>query len=914
MHSEQLAQHVLGSRAAFLELTGDAARQQTQCLISLLQRNRTTKIGQQYAFSQIASVADFQSTVPVTTYQQIASDIQATAAGEEDLLFAGSALVMEPTGGSGASNRSGLKLIAYSGQSLVEFQNMVRPWLDDLFQTYPELISCSAYWSISPTNREALPLLINGPIPIGLPTDAHYLGDALGDALFRSLSVPPSVGSITDHNQWALATLCHLLNDENLGLVSVWSPTFWLDLTTIAVQRSSDVLAAFESHHIAISAERRLMLNEQLPLANFVEIWPKLKVISCWADASAQVYIPALQRRFPHCLVQGKGLLATEGAMSFPLMVDRNNYQHVLALNSGFFEFAPLGQTAESNGNLKLCHELDIGAQYRIFLTNSSGLYRYDIGDEIEVTGFLGTAPCFKFLGRGASTVDLCGEKLSESFVGQAIAGALLESNLSCCAVLTPVAQVTLARGYQLVIDQVLSSLQTQRLASALDSALSANPQYAYARKLGQLQSIQLVYLANLQQRWLQRALAKGQQLGDIKPPVLTQDNDWLNNDSNIFYALSTPRYELSLAGAADDEGLKRRMAADIMRGSIDISFRREPSYFSASHIQGDKVDVIQCKSVRTGHIVGLSCRAQTWLNLQGKPTRFGYLADLRGEPSVRGGTLLARGIKALQILQDREPIEQHFCVIFEGNREIEKLLTSKRVGLPVFERVTRVLTPAIMLGRPKPLIKVPQLHFRIATQADLAAIAEFLQRELAHKNYSPFISLEELESGKFKSIRAENYYLAINQKTIVACVAAWDQSAYRQTHVEAYHGALRLAKPFINIAAGIANAFGMQANGIRKLPHAGQPIGFVYIALAAAEENNFTYFEALLRFTYNQLCASNYHYMFTSLCEDDVLSKATAPYKHIPAAGVVYRVNFHGQKLIASDSNKINYIEAACL
>jgi hypothetical protein len=383
--------------------------------------------------------------------------------------------------------------------------------------------------------------------------------------------------------------------------------------------------------------------------------------------------------------------------------------------------------------------------------------------------------------------------------------------------------------------------------------------------------------------------------------------------EGNIFASLCTPRYELCLACAKDDLGLKRRMAADVMRGSIDISFRREPSYFSASHIQGDKVDVIQCQSRLDDRIVGLSCRAQTWLNIAGVPTRFGYLADLRGEPSVRGGTLLARGIKALQILQAREPIARHYCVIFEGNREVENLLTSKRAGLPVFDRVTRVLTPAIMLGRTLAPIDVPKIRFRVATQGDLPAVVDFLQRELARKNFSPVISIEELQQGKFKSIRTEDFHLACNGNTIVACLAAWDQSDFRQTHVEAYHGNLRIARPFVNCVVGLASAFGIQARGLKKLPQPGQPVSFVYIALAAAEQNNLTYFEALLRFTYNRLCKLKYHYMITSFCEDDVLAKATSAYKQIPAAGVLYQVRFEGQS-ITDLSNRINYVEAACL
>jgi hypothetical protein len=543
LRSDSIAQEVSGSRASFLELTKDVASQQATFLHSIIQRNRHTQFGLRFDFSGMQSVADFQATVPITSYAQIATEIEATAAGAEGVLMPGRAVVMEPTGGSGATNTSGAKLIAYSEQSLFEFQAMVRPWLDDLFQTYPTLAGCSAYWSISPAVRATTARQNTNAVPIGLPTDAHYLGDALGQALFLSLSVPPSVGSITDHDKWALTTLCYLLADEKLGLVSVWSPTFWLDLTTTAFARSSEVLDAFETIGVAISVERLTFLRKHLGTGDFNGdfngdfslIWPDLKVISCWADASAQTYIPVLQARFPLSVIQGKGLLATEGAMSFPLSNDQRSYVHVLAINSGFFEFMPLDKA----GLTKLAHELAFGEQYRIILTNSSGLYRYDMGDEIEVTGFVGSAPCFKFLGRGTAVVDLCGEKLSESFVAQAIVESLQElgnkydefrrgGHRVRCAVLLPVADIVLARGYQLVVDTELSAEHGDFLAEKVDAALQANPQYEYARKIGQLQPLQIEFVATLQQQWLARALARGQQLGDVKPPVLTQDSSWL--------------------------------------------------------------------------------------------------------------------------------------------------------------------------------------------------------------------------------------------------------------------------------------------------------------------------------------------------------------------------------------------------
>lgn len=52
------------------------------------------------------------------------------------------------------------------------------------------------------------------------------------------------------------------------------------------------------------------------------------------------------------------------------------------------------------------------------------GLWRYRLGDLVEVDGFIGATRSLRFLGRGASVSDLCGEKLAETFATRAIAAA----------------------------------------------------------------------------------------------------------------------------------------------------------------------------------------------------------------------------------------------------------------------------------------------------------------------------------------------------------------------------------------------------------------------------------------------------------------------------------------------------------
>jgi hypothetical protein len=75
---------------------------------------------------------------------------------------------------------------------------------------------------------------------------------------------------------------------------------------------------------------------------------------------------------------------------------------------------------------------------------------------------------------------------------------------------------------YCLYVEQANTTLKEK-----VEMALQGNPQYAYARALGQLGSLRVVPVERPLQRYQQWALERGQRLGDIKPPSLSSDPGW---------------------------------------------------------------------------------------------------------------------------------------------------------------------------------------------------------------------------------------------------------------------------------------------------------------------------------------------------------------------------------------------------
>jgi hypothetical protein len=342
---------------------------------------------------------------------------------------------------------------------------------------------------------------------VGL-SDADYFGPSLAPEIAGTLSVPPSVGLLTDLDEWRATTTIQLLADQSLALISVWSPTFLLMLLRYAESQRDELcerIARQTSPARAKCVHSKLSDNEP----DFRAIWPHLRLISCWDQASSRLPARELARHFPGVTIQGKGLLATEGVVSIPLA---GSEMPVLAIESGFYEFL------DADGTCHCATELVPGEQYEVLLTNDSGLYRYAIGDRVLVHGFVGTAPTLEFVGRAGVVSDLCGEKLSEEFVVKALNG-------------TDLVFATLATdgtGYVLLVNsKEVSDKGATALCAQIDRALRGNPQYAYARDLQQLAPVRLAPCRDPMESFVMDALARGRRLGDVKPPALYTNDDW---------------------------------------------------------------------------------------------------------------------------------------------------------------------------------------------------------------------------------------------------------------------------------------------------------------------------------------------------------------------------------------------------
>lgn len=435
----------------------------------------------------IRSIADWQR-VPIVDYDALAKWLENPHQPQQIPLTPEPILFYEKT--SGSSGRA--KFIPYTQSLRRSFNQMFCVWVHDLIKHGPKFSTGKIYACISPQ--------LNASDAPSLQDDLDYLDGWLRWLLRFWLVMPDGLNRLQNAELFKHQLSLALLQAEKLEIISIWSPSF-LQVHLKYIQENQELLQA-ESRNRMSHNRLQILSQSNIP---WMQLWPNLKLISCWDSANAADQAQGLRSQFPGVLVQGKGLLATEAPMTIPLIAAQG---YVPVLDEVFFEFE------DDIGSLHGLHELNIGQTYNIILSQKGGLYRYRIGDRIRVTHYYRHTPCLEFLGRHQAISDLVGEKLQETFVHNALNSMnLQETNFKS---LVPVANPP---HYLLLLDSAKETPET--LAQQLDQALSQSHHYQRARSLGQLAPPQVLISNQIPELLVSHRIRTGSIWGGIKHPIL---------------------------------------------------------------------------------------------------------------------------------------------------------------------------------------------------------------------------------------------------------------------------------------------------------------------------------------------------------------------------------------------------------
>jgi GH3 auxin-responsive promoter len=507
---------------------------QLRLLTRILQANASTTIGKQYQFTKITTYKKYLE-LPVLEYCDYENYIASIHKGEENVLTTSKVTRFLPT--SGTSSQS--KHIPFTYSLREEYASALNVWLVNLFIRRPSIVFGKHYWSMSPSTKQKNP--DEGAVPIGFSDDTSYFSRFQARIIAKNFAVPPLIQSVEDPQTHEYLTLLFLLREEHLSFIFIWSPTFIIAKLQNIKQWKERLIQDIRNGTINSDCTlsqpcRNLFAKMLLPnsrRADYLEsinfsdrlswknIWPDLKMISCWADGSSGQFRSELGSIFPNVVIEEKGLIATEAVVTIPWYRGNNK---PIAYRSHFFEFQEIG-----TGNIMPLWMITPGNKYTVLVTTSGGLYRYQMHDIVEVTGYIGKVPCLRFLGRENAVVDIVGEKISECAIQLFLSEKLKQITRFSFALVAPT-RLNGNIAYTLFFEPLdTSSCSFSTFARELDNELKKNYHYCHARNIKQLHSprVFVIEQGTGLLSYIAYETSLGKKAGDIKIQMLDSKFSW---------------------------------------------------------------------------------------------------------------------------------------------------------------------------------------------------------------------------------------------------------------------------------------------------------------------------------------------------------------------------------------------------
>ena len=499
----------------------DAAFRGQSLQLEKVQRQKLKQILTQVAAAQPSARAlipcyeEFAAHQPVTRYAQWQERINAQRRGESALTT--SPLVRyQPTSGSSEK----LKLIPYTKGFINELDAAIGPWLASMYRQHQGMGQGTHYWSVS-----WLPQSQFADLQGNLNDDSELLGVVKRVLAAQSQAVPADVALAASADDALFATLCYLVANKQLRLLSVWSPTFALQLLEALPVWADDIAEvlskgdwcsrreSLERLNAPYAPKRAVELKRILALpraALGAELWPDLALVSAWDTADAAPWAQQLKACFPQAAFEGKGLWATEGVVTIPI-----DGQYPLAYQSHFYEFEDL-----QNGGILASWELKEGDIVSPIISSSNGLLRYQLDDRVQVSGFWQGVPCLQFLGRRFG-VDMVGEKMSPDAARVAMTQVAQQFGLEGISLMAVNGHEHHRPRYMALFSQ--ENLNTPYvfrpdIAAAVEKELRGHFHYELARDLRQLEPIVAIVAQDGWRMCQDIAVAGGMIEGNIKP------------------------------------------------------------------------------------------------------------------------------------------------------------------------------------------------------------------------------------------------------------------------------------------------------------------------------------------------------------------------------------------------------------
>ena len=523
----------------FEEACRDPEGAQRRVLARLLAANAATAFAREHRLGPDLTPAAFARAVPIRDYEGHRPWIERQLAGEVGVLTAAPPTMYTTTSGTTGAP----KLLPVPAGWREETAGLMRLWMKRVLAEHPRAFSRKTLSIVSPAVEGHTPR----GLPIGSMSGVTY--QRIPWLVRRSYALPYAVALVGEHEARYFLTM-RLALAANVSSLGTPNATTLVRLAQVGFDRSDEIVKAIHDGVPGLAGPPEMVtagghdardLWDELraavrpeperarALAKLAEAhgglrprdcWPELRLVACWLGGSAGHHARRLPEWYgPATPVRDLGLIASEGRMTIPLADGQPG--GALALHTSFFEFVAEDDIDAPTPRVRLAHELEAGVRYYLVFTSGNGLYRYDMNDVVEVTGFHRRAPVVAFVRKGRDMASITGEKIhlnqvqaalreAEAAVGVAVWQFQLIPDVDACA-------------YDLLVEVPGERAGLEGLGTAFDQALGRlNAEYSSKRASARLAAPRIHLMApGWSERACQAAFAAGKRDFQFKWPAM---------------------------------------------------------------------------------------------------------------------------------------------------------------------------------------------------------------------------------------------------------------------------------------------------------------------------------------------------------------------------------------------------------
>lgn len=395
---------------------GDAININNKNCLKIIEDNKDTVFGKDYAFSDMNDVEDFRNKVPLFGYEEYKPYIRRMLLGEDNVLTKSDVIAYCHTSGT----TGGYKLFPTTAEAFDRCMDYPEAYQKTVINKYGGKRLMVNTFRVVPGEKPQLPVLITEVyykhmMERGLlDVDSYVGGEKLlfdknpGDINFAKIWVAFLEKEIT-------VIECIYLYDE-LYFFSYMEKHWEYVIDCIrnrCIPKDINMSDSLKEYLLSIPVDKeRLDYVEDECKVGFdgigTRLWKNLKLISGISNRAFSTEETALEKYVPKVQKYYLFYCSSECHIGHPVAAD--DFGYVIIPSNAFYELLPYSEENESV-NTCLPNEAKIGKKYEVICTTFSGLYRYRMGDIVQVRGFIGESPIVEFVFRKGQFLNIAGEK-----------------------------------------------------------------------------------------------------------------------------------------------------------------------------------------------------------------------------------------------------------------------------------------------------------------------------------------------------------------------------------------------------------------------------------------------------------------------------------------------------------------------